>query len=251
LTATSYPDVPAGIEPLLRRALAKTPDQRHASMALLAADLSALATEPARDRSAGEIDAAARMSATERRRAAVLVTVVSDYPSLVDQMTQSRRSADRPAPDGVDVVRGALARQSPSAKRSPPSFGCRSPTTRRPARGARGAGPAPPRRRRRADCPPGSACECSRDCTSGPWSRRLQEGPRRYDIVGAPTALAARLAALADADEVWLSPETQRLWSACTRRPARRSLDSQVGPVIPFRVASPIASRLGRRAERD
>ena len=47
LTATSYPDVPAGIERLLHRALAKAPDQRYASMALLAADLSALASEPA------------------------------------------------------------------------------------------------------------------------------------------------------------------------------------------------------------
>ena len=31
-------------------------------------------------------------------------------------------------------------------------------------------------------------------------ARRLPEGPRRYDIVGTPATLAARLAAIADRD---------------------------------------------------
>ena len=42
-------------------------------------------------------------------------------------------------------------------------------------------------------------------------ARRLHEGPRRYDIVGAPWRVAARLAVLADPGDVWISPETQRL----------------------------------------
>jgi hypothetical protein len=127
LTATSYPDVPAGIERLLRRALAKAPEQRHASMSLLAADLSALAIEPARDRNAGEIDASARMSTTERRRAAVLVTVVSDYPSLVDQMTPVEAQRQNRAAPGTwqwtSCASTVASSIKPSAKRSCPLFG--------------------------------------------------------------------------------------------------------------------------------
>jgi len=253
LTATSYPDVPAGIEPLLRRALAKTPDQRHASMALLAADLSALATEPARDRSAGEIDAAARMSATERRRAAVLVTVVSDYPSLVDQMTpvEAQRLIARLRDTAVEVVReyGGLVNQA-IGEEIVSLFGVPIAHDDDDLRAVRAALAL----HRRvgdvgADCPPGVGVRVQSGLHVGAVvARRLQEGPRRYDIVGAPTALAARLAALADADEVWLSPETQRLVGPYMHTAACPPivLDSQVGPVIPFRVLgeSGIASRL-------
>jgi len=253
LTATSYPDVPAGIERLLRRALAKAPEQRHASMSLLAADLSALAIEPARDRNAGEIDASARMSTTERRRAAVLVTVVSDYPSLVDQMTpvEAQRQIARLRDMAVDVVReyGGLVNQAigeeivslfgvPIAHDDDDLRAVRAALALHGRVGDVGA-----------DCPPGVSVRVQSGLHVGAVvARRLQEGPRRYDIVGAPPALAARLAALADPDEVWLSPETQRLvgpymqTSAC----APIVLDSQVGPVTPFRVLGEtgVASRL-------
>ena len=253
LTATSYPDVPAGIEPLLHRALAKTPDQRYASMSLLAADLSALATEPARDRRAGEIDAAARMSATERRRAAVLVTVVSDYPSLVDRMTpvEAQRLIVRLRDTAVDVVReyGGLVNQA-IGEEIVSLFGVPIAHDDDDLRAVRAALAL----HRRvgdvgADCPPGVGVRVQSGLHVGAVvARRLQEGPRRYDIVGAPTALAARLAALADPDEVWLSPETQRLVGSYMHTAACPPivLDSQVGPVIPFRVLgeSGIASRL-------
>ena len=42
LVATSHPEVPAAIERVLRRALAKLPDSRYQSMTVFAADLLAL-----------------------------------------------------------------------------------------------------------------------------------------------------------------------------------------------------------------
>ena len=111
LTATSYPDVPDGVDRILRRALAKAADRRHASMSLLAAELSALTTAPADGTGGygvGPPDDPARMATSERRRAAVLVTVVSDYPSLVDQMTpiEAHRVVALLRDTAVDVVRG-------------------------------------------------------------------------------------------------------------------------------------------------
>ena len=65
---------------------------------------------------AAALDDPARMSATERRRAAVLVTVVSDYSSLVDQMTpvEAHRLVARLRDTAVDVVRayGGLVNQA-------------------------------------------------------------------------------------------------------------------------------------------
>ena len=79
-------------------------------------------------------------------------------------------------------------------------------------------------------------------------ARRLHEGPRRYDIVGAPAAVASRLAVLADPDEVWVSPETQRLVGPYVHTSACSPvvLDSHAGPVTPFRVLGEtgIATRL-------
>ena len=48
-------------------------------------------------------------------------------------------------------------------------------------------------------------------------AQRMNEGPRRYAIVGAPAPVASRLAALAEADDLLLSPDCQRLVSAFVR----------------------------------
>ena len=90
-----------------------------------------------------------------------------------------------------------------------------------------------------AGSPPGVRLSVQSGLHVGPVvARRLHEGPRRYDIVGAPAAIAARLAALADRDAVWISPETQRLVAPYmqTAPCAPVVLDSQAGPVTPFRV---------------
>ncbi len=79
-------------------------------------------------------------------------------------------------------------------------------------------------------------------------ARRLHEGPRRFDIVGAAPSMAARLAGLAEPSTVLISPETQRLVAPYMQTTARSPvvLDPKAAPVTPFRVIGEtgIATRL-------
>jgi class 3 adenylate cyclase/tetratricopeptide (TPR) repeat protein len=265
LTATSYPDVPAGIDRILRRTLAKAADQRYPSMPVLAAELNALAAAP-EDRIAGGIighghghplgghDDPAQVSTTERRRAAVLVTVVSDYPSLVDQVTpiEARRLVARLRDTAVDVVRGygGLVNQA-IGDEIVSLFGVPIAHDDDDLRAVRAALELHTRVQalQASDDAPAIRLNVQSGLHVGPVvARRLQEGPRRYDIVGAPATLAARLAALAGAGTVLVSPETQRLvgpymhTAAC----APVVLDPQAGPVTTFQVLGEtgIATRL-------
>ncbi len=100
LVATSHPEVPAAIERVLRRALTKSPDSRYQSMTVFTADLLALvpgadpavfgSAGPSRIALTGQPEAA---PVTERRPAAVLVTLVSDYGSLVERMAPAEARA--------------------------------------------------------------------------------------------------------------------------------------------------------------
>ena len=66
----------------------------------------------------------------------------------------------------------------------------------------------------------------------------MNEGPRRYAIVGAPAPVASRLAALAEADDLVLSPDCQRLVSAFVRTAPYPPvvLEPEAQAVTPFRV---------------
>ena len=147
------------------------------------------------------------MAATERRRAAVLVTVVSNYPSLVDQMTPiEAHRLDRAAPRHGGRRRAGVRRPRQSGDRRRDRLALRRadrPRRRRSA-GVRAALELHARVRALdgADGPSGVRLSVQSGLHVGPVvARRLHEGPRRYDIVGAPATLAARLAALADPDE--------------------------------------------------
>ena len=92
--------MPAAIERVLRRALTKSPDSRYQSMTVFTADLLALA--PAADAAAFGPAGPPRIAltgqpevapVTERRPAAVLVTLVSDYGSLVERMAPAEARA--------------------------------------------------------------------------------------------------------------------------------------------------------------
>jgi serine/threonine protein kinase/tetratricopeptide (TPR) repeat protein len=277
LTATSYPDVPAAMDRILRRTLAKAADQRYGSMSVLAAELSVLATTP---------DDALVGGTTERRRAAVLVTVVSDYLSLVDRMTplEAHRLVARLRDTAVDVVRGygGLVNQAigdeivslfgvPIAHDDDDLRAVRAALelhARVRALHASDDSSDDPSSDSSGDPSGDSSTDSSGDVSGdssvdssairlnvqsglhvGPVvARRLHEGPRRYDIVGAPATLAARLAGLAGVDTILVSPETQRLvgpymhTAAC----APVVIDSQAGPVTTFRVLGEtgIATRL-------
>ena len=254
LTATTYPDVPAGIDRILRRALAKPPGERYPSMSLMAAELSALAADTVSDQPRRETDDHTRMSTTERRRAAVLATVVSDYSSLVDQMTPSEahRLIARVRDVAVDVVReyGGIVNQA-IGDQIVSLFGVPIAHEDDDLRAVRAALELHARVRtlERADAPADVTLRVQSGLHVGAIvARRLHEGPRRFDIAGGPVAVASRLAALAEPDQVWIGPETQRLVGPYVHTEPCSSvvLDSQAGPVTPYRVLGEtgIATRL-------
>jgi serine/threonine protein kinase len=90
LIATSHPDVPAGIDDVLRRALAKQPEDRYPSMAAFAADFAALVSA-SEARSGGGTQEAEAPAAGERRRATVLVSILSDYGRSSSSSHRPRR----------------------------------------------------------------------------------------------------------------------------------------------------------------
>ena len=243
LTATSYPDVPAGIDRILRRALSKSPGERYAFMSMLTAELAALAPD-AGNAALVPLDAPGRVSATERRRAAVLVSIVSDYPALVDQVTptDAQRIVGRLRDAAVDVVRehGGLVNQA-IGDQIVSLFGVPTAHEDDDLRATRAALALHARVRalEPTECPPHVRLRFQSGLHVGAVvARRLHEGPRRYDIVGTPATLAARLAVLADPDQLWVGPETQRLVAPYMQTAACPpvALDSYADPVTPFRV---------------
>jgi serine/threonine protein kinase/tetratricopeptide (TPR) repeat protein len=252
LIATSYPDVPAGMDRVLGRALAKNRDERYASVSVFAAEMSALAAEPVRERRVSDAEPEDRNWA-ERRRAAVLVTTVSDYASLVDQLSpgDAHRLVSRVRDAAVDVMRehGGLVNQA-IGDEIVSLFGVPVAHEDDDLRAVRAALELHARVRALPadDRTPARIRVQSGLHVGAVVARRLHEGPRRYDVVGAPASVAARLAALADRDDIWVSAEAQRLvapyvhTSAC----APVVLESHGGPVSPFRVLGEtgIATRL-------
>jgi class 3 adenylate cyclase/tetratricopeptide (TPR) repeat protein len=244
LLATSYPDVPAGIDRILERALDREPDKRFASMSLLAAELSALSADTRSDYRTEAVRSPGWMAAAERRRAAVLATLVADYPVLVEQVTpiEAHVLIARVRGVAVDVVReyGGIVNQA-IGDQIVSLFGVPVAHDDDELRAVRAALELRARVRalEHADGAPPVTLRVQSGLQVGALvTRRLHEGPRRYDVVGVPATVASRLAALAAPDEVWIGPETQRLvgpyvhTAAC----APVALDSHADPVTPFRV---------------
>ena len=205
-------------------------------------------------RASDDLADGARMSATERRRAAVLVTVVSDYAgsSIRNTPSEAQRLIALLRDTAVDVVREVRrSRQSGHQRRDRALFGVPTAHDDDDLRAVRAA--LELHARVRALSEPDGPSDVTLGVQSGLHvgpvvARRLQEGPRRFDIVGAPATVAARLAALADPGSVFISPETQRLVGPYMHTAACSSvaLDSQGGPVTPFRVLGEtgVATRL-------
>ena len=173
-------------------------------MTAFANDLAGLAGEPDRRAPLAGAESHAREWTTERRRTAVLVTCVSDYLSLVDQMpaAEAHRLIAQVRDVAVDVAReyGGLVNQA-IGEEIVSLFGVPIAHDDDDLRAVRAALElharlqiVDPRLRVQSGLHVGVVV-----------ARRLHEGPRRYDIVGAPVALASRLAALAEPGEVWVS----------------------------------------------
>jgi serine/threonine protein kinase/tetratricopeptide (TPR) repeat protein len=256
IIATSHPDVPVGVEHTLRRALAKLPENRYPSMTAFAADLMALApgagAEPAASSGEARRDVEFTPAAdpgpiTERRRAAVLVTLVSDYSSLVERMApaDARRLVGHVRDIAVDAMRrhGGLVNQA-IGEEIVAVFGVPTSHDDDELRAVRGALALHARVREIAEGVVGSGATIQIQSglhAGSVVAQRLSEGPRRYAIVGAPPSVASRLASLAAPGELMLSPDCQRLLAPFVNTAASAPvvLEPDVPPVTPFRVIGP------------
>src|SRR4051812_40913395 len=241
LVTTSHPDVPADIDSVLRRALAKLPDDRYPSMAAFGADLMAL--QPGSGRTLarrGEAQEAVPIS--ERRRAAVLVTVVSQYGSLVERMSpaDAQRLVTQIRDAAVDAVRryGGVVNQA-IGEEIVSVFGVPAAHDDDELRAVRAALETHAQVRDTASTWGVANVQIQSGLHAGSVvAQRLNEGPRRYALVGAPASVASRLAAVAAPGELLASPECQRLLSPFVYTTAAPPVVIDAGgpAVTPFRV---------------
>jgi tetratricopeptide (TPR) repeat protein/class 3 adenylate cyclase/tRNA A-37 threonylcarbamoyl transferase component Bud32 len=242
LSTTAHPDVPAAVEQIVGRALAKLPAQRHSSVSMLAAELTALTGAGISGASAfgtraQEIDT---LPATERRRAAVLVTTVSEYALLLEHMApvEVHRLLSTIRDIAVEVVRrhGGLVNQA-IGEEIVSLFGVPTAHEDDEVRAVRAALELHGRVRELNADASSMIVRIQSGLHVGPVvAERLNEGPRRYAIVGAPGQVASRLASLAGPDRLVVSPECHRLVAPFVHAApsATVALDSSAQPVTPF-----------------
>lgn len=249
----THPDVHPGIDDVLGRALAKTPANRYPNAASMAADLTRLVSGAPEDAGRSGLEDQARSGseagdegrAGERRRVAVLVTIVSDYAALVERVGPD--AADvllaRVRETAVDVAgrHGGLVNQAigeeiiilfgvPSAHDDDHVRAVRAAIDLQEGIGRLPINVVPDIG---ASLSAQSGLHCGLVVT-----QRLNRGPRRFNVVGPPAQTAARLAALASPGSVLLSPEYQRLVApfVYTEPTPAALLDNEAEPVTPFRV---------------
>jgi tetratricopeptide (TPR) repeat protein/class 3 adenylate cyclase len=248
-------DLPAAIDDVVRRALAKPRDERYASMASMAADLDARG-EPSRSairsarsgplrRTARADDATAIAAGAERRWAAVAVHTVSDYSALVERLSPGelealletlRRTAAEVVQRHGGVVNQAIGDEIVSV------FGVPTAHEDDDLRAVRAA----IELRQRATevgASVGQTLAAPLRVQCGVHvgvlvAQRLTEGARRYALSGAPAQVAAKLASLADADDVLVSPECHRLIAPFvdSQPCAPLAIQATGGTVSPFRI---------------
>ena len=214
-------ELPGELDEIIGKALARTSGQRYASMTSMATDLVALAEQEryamlATTRSGDR--SAAVSSAGERRRAVVLVTVVSDYAALVERHAPEALESlmDEIRAAAVEVVRrhGGLVNHAHDEE-IVSLFGVRSGHEDDDLRAVRSALELNARLFEIAPSAPGERASRAH-LQSGLHSdslvvHRLNTGPRRYAVTGTAMQVAQRLAMLASRNTVLISPECRRL----------------------------------------
>ncbi len=236
LIATSHPDVPTEVDGLLRRALAKLPEHRYPSMASFVTHLAALV--PTADSGRGHLHDT--LPAGERRRATVLVTAISDYAVLIEHLTAAHAHGlvAQICDVAVEVVRrhGGLVNQA-IGEEIVSLFGVPTAHEDDEWRAVRAALELHARVRELSAASGAANLRIQSGLHAGPVVvQRLNEGSRRYAIVGVAGQVASRLAALASPDSVVLSHECQRLVEPFvhTTPCAPVVLDNETEPTTPF-----------------
>ncbi|MBA3231198.1 MAG: tetratricopeptide repeat protein [Acidobacteria bacterium] len=261
--------LPASLDHVIATALAKLPERRFATAPDMMSALSiGRPVERQTASAAGEAETRARSDAAltpsaERRRAAVLVTLISDYASLLEQLdpTELDETVALVRAAAIDAVRrhGGIVNQA-VGEEIISVFGIPAAHEDDDLRAVRAA--LELHARARAMTTPAIArLQGGLAVQSGIHAgtivaQRLREGPRRYAVSGAPVQLAARLGALAGRDHVLISGECERMVAPFVTTEAARPVEWQpdTAPIATHRVVgdSGVHARLeaGDRASR-
>jgi serine/threonine protein kinase/tetratricopeptide (TPR) repeat protein len=229
-------DLPVEIDAVLLKGLAKAPANRYESMRSLAADLAPLVQHD---------DQRPSSAIGERRRAAVLVSVISDYASLVEQLAPDdlSRLVARIRDAAVEVARrhGGLVNYA-FGEEIVLLFGIPTAHEDDDLRAVRAAMELHGRARE-IGAPVtervGSLVCLRSGVHAAPLvAQRLNKGPRRYGVTGAPPQVASRLASLAPRNGVLVSPECQRVVAPFVQSEPIPPVivEADAGPITPYRV---------------
>jgi serine/threonine protein kinase/tetratricopeptide (TPR) repeat protein len=216
------PGFPPALSAIVMKALRKDRRERYVNAedmlaALRQAQATLVAAPAAVSDTDGGTDEDSVVSVTgERRRVAVLVTVISEYPSLVERLDSRtvEQIIARLRAAAVDTMRrhGGLVNQS-IGEEIVSLFGIPAAYEDADLRAVRAALELHARARDIArafgmgDVP----LHLQSGLHAGSVvAQRLREGPRRYAITGPPMQMAARFAAAAEPDALLLSPDCQR-----------------------------------------
>ena len=247
--------LPDGVDALLCKALSKAPEQRHASMAQMVADLSAcgertraiahMRFQPESAVPLSVVDDGQLSAGGERRRAAVLVSLLPNYASLVEQLAPPKLEEfmRRIGAVATDVAHrhGGLVNRA-FGEELVCLFGVPTAHEDDDLRAVRAAVELHARAREMNEGlakEPSLAFQLHSGVHAGPVvARKLNDGLRRYEVTGTAVQLASRLAAAAAQDAILLSPECQRLVAPFVRTIPHQTLLSYADsvPVTSHRV---------------
>lgn len=261
---TIRPDVPPEVDAVIRRALAKKPEDRYAGALEMAAAIAACPVRPpnvapvAASASAGP-DVEPRDTALtrggERRQVTVIASALAGHELLLERLSpeESDRWLARVRDTATEVAtqHGGIVNQFagegfimlfgvPTAREDDAVRGVRAVLALH-ARVTDLAATLDPRL--------AGALRLRSGVHVGPVvAQRLREGDRRFRIAGPPADIATRLSGAAEPNAILLSPETRRLVAPFVRTEEGRpvALQSDGAPVVPHRLlgASDARSRL-------